>query len=75
MSVGLYKDGKVKQFCVHKLVAMAFIPNPNNFTVVDHLDGNKRNNCVENLEWVTQKENVHRCIAKGQFSKMKYYPK
>lgn len=67
----LYKDGTRKMKGVHRLVAEAFIPNPNNLPIVDHKDGNKRNNCISNLEWVTQKENVRRCIEKGQFSKMK----
>lgn len=67
----LYKDGVNKMKGVHRLVAEAFIPNPNNLPIVDHIDGNKHNNHVLNLEWVTQKENVRRCIEKGQFSKMK----
>jgi hypothetical protein len=64
IQVGLYKEGAQKMFCVHKLVAQAFVPNPkpNEFIVVDHLDGNKRNNNANNLEWVTQHENVQRAI-------------
>lgn len=64
--VGLLKDGKRKYFAIHRLVAMMFIPNPNNYEQVDHLDGNKLNNNVENLEWVTPKENTNRAWKKGQ---------
>lgn len=63
--VGLLKDGKRKYFAVHRLVAMMFIPNPNNYEQVDHLDGNKLNNNVKNLEWVTPKENTNRAWKKG----------
>ena len=55
--VVLTKDGIRKTYSVHKLVSLAFIPNPENKTTINHIDGNKRNNNVSNLEWATEKEN------------------
>lgn len=55
--VTLHKCGKKKTHTIHKLVAKAFIPNPNNYPSVNHIDENKDNNCVENLEWCTVKYN------------------
>ena len=55
--LSLRKDGKEKRFKVHRLVACAFIENPYNKPEVNHIDGNKSNNCVFNLEWATSKEN------------------
>lgn len=56
--VPLRLNGRTKNVKVHRLVAMAFIPNPINKSDVNHIDGNKQNNHVSNLEWSTVKENV-----------------
>lgn len=53
----MWKNGKGKDYLAHRLVAEAFIPNPDNKPTVNHIDGNPRNNYVENLEWATYREN------------------
>ena len=59
LMVVLTKNSKMKSFAVHRLVAQAFIPNPNNYPQVNHIDENKTNNRVDNLEWCTCKYNVN----------------
>lgn len=54
----LTKNKIRKQYKVHKLVAEAFIPNPNNLPIINHIDGNPLNNKADNLEWCTQKHNI-----------------
>ena len=56
--VELNSRGKSKNFLVHRLVAMAFIPNPNNLPQINHKDENPQNNCVDNLEWCTLDYNL-----------------
>ena len=56
-SVCLYKDNIQTRIFVHKLVAEAFIPNPNNLETINHIDHNKLNNTVENLEWLSRESN------------------
>ena len=57
--ITLCKNSKQKTYLIHKLVAEAFLPNPDNLPVVNHKDENKLNNNVENLEWCTQAYNVN----------------
>lgn len=57
VDVTLSKDGNVTHHLVHRLVALAFIPNPDNKPQVNHMDGNRWNDRAENLEWVTASEN------------------
>ena len=57
--IGLYNDGVRKAFRLHRLVAEAFIPNPDNLPEINHRDENKKNNCVENLEWCDRGYNIN----------------
>lgn len=69
--VTLYKDDKRVVKSVHRLVAEAFLSNPDNLPIVNHKDGNKQNNRLDNLEWCTQKENVAHAIQMGVHGKIR----
>ena len=55
----LSKESKRKRYRVHRLVAEAFIPNPNNYKEINHKDENPNNNCVNNLEWCDRTYNIN----------------
>ena len=59
LQVMLCKDGHTKRLLVHRLVAKAFIPNPNNLETINHKDEDKTNNFVSNLEWMSIKDNTN----------------
>lgn len=65
LQICLKKNNVVKNFRVHRLVANAFIQNPEGKETVNHIDGNKHNNCVDNLEWLTQEENNKHAYTTG----------
>lgn len=68
-TVHLSIDGKEHQVAVHRLVAMAFIPNPNGYKEVNHKDESRDNNCVDNLEWCDRKYNSNYGTLPGRISK------
>ena len=67
-SVSLYKHGIRKVFFIHRLVALLFIGEPPPKTVVDHIDGNRKNCSVNNLRYITQGENVMRSPSRKRFT-------
>ena len=66
--ISLWKNGTGKMFRVHRLVALAFIPNPENKPCIDHIDGDRANNHADNLRWVTYLENNNNPITKKRLS-------
>lgn len=67
--VELYKNGSQSKKLIHRLVAQVFIPNPDNKSQVNHIDENKTNNLVSNLEWMTAKENLNHGTRTDRSSK------
>ena len=67
----LSKNGESKTYRAHRVVAGTFLPNPNNMPFVNHKDGNKLNNSIKNLEWITAEGNTEHAIVSGLTSKNK----
>lgn len=63
--VNLTKDGNPRKKSVHRIIIETFLPNPNFYPYVNHIDGNKQNNRLENLEWCTPKQNSDHAVENG----------
>lgn len=71
IQVRLTKSKKVKNFLLHRLVAVTFIENINNYEFINHKDGNKENNCINNLEWCDRSYNILHAYDNGLIKKRK----
>lgn len=65
LAVNLYKENLCKHFYIHRLIAGVFISNPNNLKEVNHIDCDKHNNALKNLEWCSRKQNLNHAYAHG----------
>lgn len=65
----LSKNGARKSFAVHRLIAITFLPNPDNLPQVHHIDGNHFNNAVDNLQWITREDNQTEYFNSDYFKK------
>ena len=71
IQVHLVKNKKMHNCLLHRLLAIAFIDNTNNYEFINHKDGNKSNNVITNLEWCTKKENILHAYNNGLIKKRK----
>ena len=71
MYVTLSNNKKRKTIKVHRLVAEAFLENHNNYPCVNHIDSNRSNNNIDNLEWCTYKQNMQHALLNGRFENMR----
>lgn len=74
LRVNLCKDGKTKNYLIHRLVASTFLPNPDNLPQLNHIDEYKTNNCVDNLEYCTAEYNMNYGTRLEHFIKSKSIP-
>ena len=74
LRVCLCRDGQGKWYLVHRLVAMAYLPNPENLPEINHKDENKTNNCLQNLEWCNHKYNNNYGTRNKKISNSKKIP-
>lgn len=68
LQIILSLNGEISHYYIHKIVAKAFLPNPDNKQEVDHIDTNTLNNVVSNLKWVTRKENMNNPLTRKKQS-------
>ena len=73
LHVDLYHNNKSTKISMHRLMALTFIPNPNNKRVINHLDGDKTNNKLSNLEWATDSENIQHAYDTGLAKVERYF--
>jgi hypothetical protein len=71
MQIAMCINRKTKAFAVHRLVALTFLPKPDNKKEVNHINLNKLDNTIENLEWVTHKENIAHAILNGKHGSLR----
>lgn len=73
ITLSIYNKKRNRKIC--RLVAETFIPNPNNLPQVNHIDGNKSNDNIENLEWVTASENIIHAVKTGLINRQQFWKK
>ena len=68
LTITLSREAKYEIFAIHRLIGLHFIKNPKNKKTINHIDGNKLNNCVDNLEWATHSENTLHAYKLGMIN-------